>query len=382
METKAIWINGKLVPNAEAKLHFLTPALHYGVAVFEGIRCYATASRGPCVFRLRDHIERLFDSARVLGFRELPYTVDQIVEACLETVRANGFEECYIRPLVWLAEGGWNLTVDGGKPYFGIAVWEWKQYLGAEAAENGVRANISSFTRHHPNVMMTKAKIAGNYPNSVLAKTESLRLGFDEAILLDAQGMVAECTGENIFLVRKGTIYTPPDGTILEGLTRDAILNLAGDLGYEVVAKPISRDQLYVADEVFVCGTAAEVIGLREIDFRTIGSGKTGPVTRVFQAAYRALVRGTHPRSAEWLAPVYPRESPFAEGAKELADVFDESLGLFQGGEVAAARNLGETLDAVPAFDEGAGREGALLGEPDDAARHPHALASGEPERS
>src|SRR5256885_5592522 len=205
METKAIWLNGKLVAKADATLNFLTPALHYGVAVFEGIRCYATA-RGPCVFRLRDHIERLFDSARVLGFRELPYTVDQIVDACLETGRANGFEECYIRPLVWLAEGGWNLTVDGGKPYFGIAVWEWKQYLGAEAADRGVRANISSFTRHHPNVMMTKAKIAGNYPNSVLAKTESLRLGFDEAILLDAQGMVAECTGENIFLLRKGTI--------------------------------------------------------------------------------------------------------------------------------------------------------------------------------
>ena len=381
METKAIWLNGKLVPKADATLNFLTPALHYGVAVFEGIRCYATA-RGPCVFRLRDHIERLFDSARVLGFRELPYTVDQIALACLDTVRANGFEECYIRPLVWLAEGGWNLTVDGGKPYFGIAVWEWKQYLGAEAAERGVRANISSFTRHHPNVMMTKAKIAGNYPNSVLAKTESLRLGFDEAILLDPQGMVAECTGENIFLVRKGTLYTPPDGTILEGLTRDAVLTLAGDMGYTVVAKPISRDQLYVADEVFVCGTAAEVIGLREIDFRTIGSGKTGPITREFQAAYRALVRGTHPRSEEWLAPVYPRESPFPERAEEVADVLDETVGLFPGGEVPAQRHLGETLEAVSALDPRAGREGALVGEPDGAARHAQAFAAGEPERS
>src|SRR5256885_6095725 len=330
METKAIWLNGKLVPKADATLNFLTPALHYGVAVFEGIRCYATSLRGPCVFRLRDHIERLFDSARVLGFRELPYTVDQIVEACLETVRANGFEECYIRPLVGLAEGGWTLTVDGGKPYFGIAVWEWKQYLGAEAADRGVRANISSFTRHHPNVMMTKAKIAGNYPNSVLAKTESLRLGFDEAILLDAQGMVAECTGENIFLVRKGTIYTPPDGTILEGLTRDAMLRLAEDMGYEVVAKPISRDQLYVAGEVFVCGTAAEAIGLGEIDFLTIGSGKSGPVTRDFRTAYPSLVRGAHPRSEEWLAPLYPRESTFAGGAEELPEVLREALGPFQ----------------------------------------------------
>src|SRR4051812_2055966 len=376
MQTKTIWINGRLVPEAEATLPFLTPALHYGVAVFEGIRCYATP-RGPCVFRLRDHIERLFDSARVLGFRELPYTVDQIVEACLETVRANGFEECYIRPLVWLAEGGWNLTVDGGKPYFGIAVWEWKQYLGAEAADRGVRANISSFTRHHPNVMMTKAKIAGNYPNSVLAKTESLRLGFDEAIMLDAQGMVAECTGENIFLVRKGTLYTPPDGTILEGLTRDAILELAGDLGYEVTAKPISRDQLYVADEVFVCGTAAEVIGLREIDFRVIGSGRTGPVTQEFQGAYRALVRGKHPRSEEGLAPGPPPEAPLPEGPEEVADLFDEPLRLaFQNGrgEVAAARDPGVTLEAVSALDPGAAREGGLLGEPDDSARHAHAL--------
>src|SRR6184192_4481581 len=300
METKAIWLNGKLVPKADATLNFLTPALHYGVAVFEGIRCYATA-QGPCVFRLRDHIERLFDSARVLGFRELPYSADQIVEACLETVRANGFTECYVRPLVWLAEGGWNLTVDGGKPYFGIAVWEWKQYLGAEAAERGVRANISSFTRHHPNVMMTKAKISGNYPNSVLAKTESLRLGFDEAIMLDAQGMVAECTGENIFVVRRGRLVTPPPGAILEGITRDSIMTLARDLGYEVVEQPVSRDQLYIADEVFVTGTAAEVIGMREIDFRPIGSGRGTPVTRALQQAYHAVVRGEHPRSASWL---------------------------------------------------------------------------------
>jgi branched-chain amino acid aminotransferase len=198
---------------------------------------------------------------------------------------------------------------------------------------------------------MTKAKIAGNYPNSVLAKTESLRLGFDEAIMLDAQGMVAECTGENIFLVRKGTLYTPPDGTILEGLTRDAILGLADDMGYEVKAKPISRDQLYVADEVFVCGTAAEVIGLREIDFRTIGSGRTGPVTQQFQAAYKSLVRGTHRRSEEWLAPVHPRESFFEEGPEALADILDERLGLFQAGGVPAARHNGKTLETVAALD-------------------------------
>jgi branched-chain amino acid aminotransferase len=301
METKFVWLNGALVPGAEARLNFLTPALHYGLAVFEGIRSYRTP-RGPGVFRLRDHLERLLASARIVGWREMPYTLEQLMEACKETVRANGHDECYIRPLIYLAEGGWNLTVDAGKAHVGIAVWEWKQYLGPEAFEQGVRANVSTFTRHHPNVMMTKAKIAGNYPNSILAKTESLRLGFDEAIMLDAQGFVSECTGENIFLVRKGVIHTPPEGSILEGLTRDSIIQIAGDLGYRVVMQQISRDQLYSADEVFVTGTAAEVVGLREIDFRTVGSGKTGPVTRALQSAYHLAVRGDHPRSEAWIA--------------------------------------------------------------------------------
>lgn len=303
MHTQRIWLNGKLVPPAEARLDFLTPGLHYGVAAFEGIRCYSTA-RGPAIFRLREHLERLLGSARVMGWRELPYGVEELTEACMQTVRASGFSECYIRPLIFLAEGGWNLTVDAGKPHVGIAVWEWKGYLGPAALEQGVRANVSSFTRHHPNVMMTKAKISGNYPNSVLAKTESLRLGFDEAILLDAQGMVAECTGENIFLVRRGQMITPPEGSILEGITRDSIMTLAGDLGIPVSAQPVSRDQLYLADEVFVCGTAAEVIGLREIDFRVIGSGRTAPITRTLQQAYHAAVRGDHPRSAQWLSYV------------------------------------------------------------------------------
>jgi branched-chain amino acid aminotransferase len=186
----------------------------------------------------------------------------------------------------------------------GIAVWEWNNYLGAEALEKGVRANISSFTRHHPNVMLTKAKIAGNYVNSTLAKTESMRLGFDEAIMLDPQGYVAECTGENIFIVRKGVIYTPPSMAILEGITRDTLITLARDFGYPVVEQPISRDQLYLADEVFVSGTAAECIGLREIDFRMIGDGVSGPITRTLQAAFHEVVHGKHPRSPEWLEHV------------------------------------------------------------------------------
>lgn len=301
--TPRVWMDGTLVPAPEANVPFLTAGLHYGAGVFEGIRCYAGAF-GPSVFRLSDHVRRLLDSARILGFRRIPYAYEELVAACIETVRASGLSECYIRPLIYLADGGWNLTVDTGRPKVGIGVWPWKAYLGEEALARGVRANVSSFTRHHPNVMMTKAKIAGNYASSVLAKTESLRLGFDEAIMLDPGGYVAECTGENIFLVSRGRLLTPPAAAILEGITRDSVMTLAADLDYEVVEAPISRDALYAADEVFVCGTAAEVIALREIDFRTIGSGATGPVTRRLQQAYHAATKGEHPRSAEWLEPV------------------------------------------------------------------------------
>lgn len=300
MQSHFIWMNGELVEFEKATLHFLTPALHYGVGVFEGIRSYSTAF-GPAVFRLHDHMQRLLNSAKVLGFRDFPYTLEELKEAVLLTVSANGFEECYIRPLVYLTGGGWNLTVDAGVPGVGIAVWEWDHYLGEEALENGIRANITSFTRHHPNVMMTKAKVTGNYANSVLAKTESVRLGFDEAIMLDTQGYVAECTGENLFLVREGVIYTPPSAPVLEGITRHTIITLSRDLGYDVIETPISRDQLYIADEVFVSGTAAECIALREVDFRQIGSGKMGPVTRQVQAAFQSAIRGLHPRSAAWL---------------------------------------------------------------------------------
>ncbi len=307
LESKTIWMNGEFVDFADATLHFLTPALHYGIGVFEGIRCYATPE-GPAVFRLRDHVARLLDSARCLGFREMPWGMEEIVEAVEETVTRNGFTECYVRPLIWLDGGGWNLNIDGGKPSLGIAAWPWTNYLGAEALENGVRANVSSVTRHHPNVTATKAKISGNYVNSFLAKTESVRLGFDEAILLDPAGYVAECTGENLFVVREGQLVSPPTASVLEGITRDSILTLAADAGIPAAERPVSRDQLYIADEVFVCGTAAECVALREIDFRTIGSGKTGPVTRALQKAYHAAVRGEHPRSAEWCHPVPPAE--------------------------------------------------------------------------
>ncbi len=308
-----IWLNGKLVRFQDATLHFMTPGLHYGIGVFEGIRCYA-ASNGPAIFRLNDHMQRLVDSARVLGFLELPYTLHELIDAAKATVAANAFPDCYIRPLIYLAEGGWNLSLDAGVPHVGIAVWKWEKFLGDEALENGIRANTSSFTRHHVNASMTKAKICGNYVNSVLARTESLRLGFNEAIMLDPQGYVAECTGENLFLVRRGVLYTTPSAAILEGITRDTILTLARELGLEVVEEPVSRDQLYLADEVFVCGTAAEVAGLREIDLRRIGSGKTGPVTRRLQHAFQQVTRGTHPLSANWLEYVPLVEVGYGHG--------------------------------------------------------------------
>ena len=299
MEYKFIWKNGELVEYEKATVHMLTPVMHYGAAVFEGIRAYQT-SKGPAVFRLREHSERLLESAEIFGFRNLPYTTDDVVTAVKDTVRANGFDECYIRPLLYLDGGAWNLNIDAGKPAMMIAVWQWSNYLGEEALAKGIRANISSYTRHHPNVAMTKAKIAGNYVNSILAKTESVRLGFEEAIMLDPQGYIAECTGENLFLVRKGKIFTPSTAPVLEGITRHSIYTIANDLGYEVTEAAISRDQLYTADEVFVCGTAAEVIGLCEIDFRTIGDGKSGKVTREIQNVYHDAIRGKVAKYEDW----------------------------------------------------------------------------------
>ena len=299
MESKYIWMDGKLVDYDKATIHFLTPALHYGAAVFEGIRSYDT-DNGPAIFRLKDHAERLIESAEIFGFLDLVITAQDVIDGAKAVVRANGFKDCYVRPLLYLTGGGWNLNVDSGYAALSIAAWEWGNYLGAEALIKGIRANISSFTRHHVNVMMTKSKVAGNYANSFLAKTESVRLGFDEAILLDPQGFVAECTGENIFVVRKGRIFTPATAPVLEGITRSSIFTIATDLGLQVSEQPISRDQLYSADEVFVCGTAAECIGLSEIDFRKIGDGKTGPVTQSIQQVFHNAIRGKDHRYQSW----------------------------------------------------------------------------------
>ena len=305
--SKYVWMDGELLPYEQATVHFLAPALHYALGVFEGIRCYETSS-GPAVFRLVEHLERLLDSVNVFGVRDFEYDLQTLRSAVHETIQANGFSACYIRPLMYMADGPLGLDLDEHRPAVGIAVWEWGSFLGEEALERGAKMTVSSFTRHHPNISMTKAKITANYANSVMAKTLAKRSGFDEAVMLDPQGFVAECSGENLFLVRDGVIYTTPRATILEGVTRDSVITLARDLEYSVIEEPISRDQLYIADELFVCGTAAEVTPVRELDFHTIGAGRRGPVTHALQNAFFETVRGDGERSAEWLDPVEVRQ--------------------------------------------------------------------------
>jgi branched-chain amino acid aminotransferase len=280
-------------------VHVLTPSLHYGVSVFEGLRCYDTPA-GPAVFRLKEHMRRFIDSSHILGIREFPYSLEELRQAIFQTIKANGYTSCYIRPLLYL-DGPLGLKLDQARPVVSIAVWEWETYHGQVALDAGLRVMVSSYTRLHPNIHMTKAKVAGNYVNSMLAKTDALRMGFDEVILLDPEGYVAECSGMNVFAVRDGIIYTPSRATILEGITRDAVITLARDLGYELIEEPLSRDQLYISDEVYVCGTAAEVVPICEIDMRKIGSGRMGPVTSAVQEAFFATVRGEGSRSAQWL---------------------------------------------------------------------------------
>ncbi|RPI31024.1 MAG: branched-chain amino acid transaminase [Chloroflexota bacterium] len=299
MKSDFIWMDGELVPYEQATVHFITPTLHYGPGVFEGIRCYQTP-KGPGVFRLREHIERFLDSIHILGVQDFPYKVDDLCTAVHQTIRANGFSECYVRPLMYL-KGPMGLNMDLSRPSVGIASWEWGPYLGEEAKEKGVRMMVSSFARLHPNISMTKSKITGNYVNSMLVKTLALRSGYDEAVILDPQGYVAECTGENLFMVSKGKIYTPPLATVLEGITRDSIMTLAADINMPVIEKMITRDQLYIADEVFVCGTAAEVVPVREVDFRKVGEDCIGPVTRTLQTAFYENARGRGMHSVEWL---------------------------------------------------------------------------------
>ncbi len=293
-------MNGTMMETESATVPLLTAGFHYGIGVFEGIRAYKTG-KGPAVFRLRDHMVRFEQSARILGFKGLPYSIDQMVDVVAETVRKNAYDDCYIRPIAWLADGGWNLTTDSGKAHVAVAVWEQAIYLEKKKAEQGMRACISNFMRHHPNAMMTKAKTNGNYVNSYMAKTDANRNGFDDALMLDAQGYVTEATGANVFVVRGNNLITPEPDAILEGITRSTVFALAQDLGLNVREGRMTRDHLYIADEVFVCGTAAEIVGISEIDSRPIGAGKTGPITMQLIDAYKQAVRGTHPRSSGWL---------------------------------------------------------------------------------
>ena len=299
-KTEKIWFDGKFVPWDEAQVHVLTHTLHYGVGVFEGIRCYTCADSQSAVFRLAEHVERLFLSARI-NEMVIPHSQEAICQAIVETLKVNRLAEGYIRPLTFIGAGVMGVNPADNPIQTIIAAWPWGAYLGAEALEKGIRVKTSTFTRHHVNVMMTKAKTCGNYVNSVLAKREALADGYNEALMLDAEGYVSEATGENVFIVRNGVIKTPPLGSILAGITREAIMILAGDLGYEVVEERFTRDELYCADEAFFSGTAAEVTPIREVDRRAIGQGSRGPVTKAVQEAYFKVLRGETPKYGKWL---------------------------------------------------------------------------------
>ncbi len=299
MKSDYIWMDGEMVPYDQANVHLITPTLHYGPGVFEGIRCYET-SRGPAVFRLQEHLERFLDSIHILGVSDFPYSVEDLRKGVHKTIKVNGFNECYIRPIMYL-EGPLGLDMDKSRPRVGIATWEWGPYLGEAAQKEGIHMMVSSFTRLDPNISMTKAKISGNYVNSMMVKTLALRSGYEEAVILDPQGFVAECTGENLFMVSKEIIYSPPLATVLAGITRDAIFTLAKDSGYEISEQMITRDQLYIADEVFIAGTAAEIVGVRMIDHRQVGRGGVGPVTQALLSDYKETVQGRGAHSAEWL---------------------------------------------------------------------------------
>ncbi|MBV9661958.1 MAG: branched-chain amino acid transaminase [Acidimicrobiales bacterium] len=301
--TEKIWMDGELVDSDQARIHVLTHTLHYGCGVFEGIRAYPTDS-GPAVFRLTDHIERLFNSAKIFMI-DVPFTPRDIIDATKLTVRVNGLAECYIRPIVYLGYGEMGLNPLPCPVNVSIAVWPWGAYLGDEGVANGVRMKISSWQRHDPNALPPAAKGTGMYINSSMAKVEALKSGYDEAILLSPQGYVSECTGENLFVVRHGRIITPPlSAGALEGITQDSVITIARDLGYEVEFGNLLRSDLYVAEEAFLTGTAAEVVPIASVDDRVLNGGQPGPITRQVQEIYRAAVRGQVDRYKDWVEHV------------------------------------------------------------------------------
>ena len=294
-----IWMDGEMVPWRNAQVHVLTHTLHYGMGVFEGVRAYETAN-GTAIFRLQDHTKRLFNSAHILGM-DIPFTQEQLNEAQIAVVRENGLKNAYIRPMCYYGSEGMGLRADNLKVHGMIAAWTWGSYLGEENMRRGIRIRTSSYNRHHVNVTQCKAKANGNYMNSMLALQEAMACGFDEAMLLDTEGYVSEGSGENIFIVRDGVIYTPDLTSALDGITLRTIFKLAEEEGLKVVDKRITRDEVYIADEAFFTGTAAEVTPIREVDHRPIGTGTRGPVTERLQSLYFDVVKGRHPGHRDWL---------------------------------------------------------------------------------
>ncbi len=298
-----IWFDGEMVPWREAKVHVLTHTLHYGLGVFEGVRAYHTDSHGTAIFRLKEHTDRLFRSAHILNM-EVPFGKDELNAAQRAVVRENGLEEAYLRPMVFYGSEGMGLRADNLKTHVIVAAWHWPAYMSPEAKINGIKVRTSSYTRHHVNISMCKAKANGHYINSMLALQEALQSGCEEALLLDNEGYVAEGSGENIFIVRDGKLYTPELTSCLDGITRNTLFALAEEHGVEIIEKRITRDEVYIADEAFFTGTAAEVLPIQSLDGRRIGEGKRGPITEKLQSAYFDAVKGRSPAHAGWLAPV------------------------------------------------------------------------------
>lgn len=300
MKADKIWYDGRFVDWNEATLHVCTHTLHYGLGVFEGIRCYKCHDGRSAIFKLKEHVKRLFDSAHIVDI-EIPYSQEEIIEVCKEIVKVNGFSECYIRPLVFIESDQLGLYVKDYRVRVAVISWVWGAYLGEEGLKNGIKAKISSFVRHHVNAGMTKAKVNGQYVNSILAKREAISCGFDEAIMLDTEGYVSEASGENIFIVRGGILKTTPLTSILPGVTRESVIKISRDMGFEVREERFTRDELYIADEVFFTGTAAEVTPVVNVDGRRIGEGKPGPITLKIQKKFFEVARGIHKEYQHWL---------------------------------------------------------------------------------
>jgi len=299
-KVEKIWLDGKMVPWDDAKVHVLTHTLHYGLGVFEGIRCYECEDGRSAIFRLQEHIERLYDSAHIL-LMKIPFEKGAVLEACKEIFRVNKLKAGYLRPLAFMGDGEMGLHATSNPIRVAIIAWPWGTYLGDEGVKNGIRAKVSSFTRHHINATMTKSKAVANYVNSILAKREAMLAGYEETVMLDTEGHVSEASGENLFFVKKGRVFTPPTTSALQGITRDTVVGLLKDAGKTVEEKLSSRDELYIADEIFLTGTAAEITPVRELDNRQIGTGKPGPVTQQVQKDFFDLVKGRSKKHPEWL---------------------------------------------------------------------------------